>query len=153
MFKKLPSSNTLFVIIGILSFGLAFFFDNGWFEDIPMLCFGIFILYSNVFVAKEDGYTFKEEVTPTFDQLGYEILNERSLNFLERMNIAPEVSISAVSVNGIPTHSPKYLRKYHSVFTVKTKDNEILDVLTEITQHLDKEITVEILGTKTIQNT
>lgn len=151
MFKKLQFSNTLFVIVAMISFGPAFYFDSAWFVGIPMLCFGIFILYSGVFGAKEDGYTFQEEATPTFVQLGYVILNERSLNFLERMNIAPEVSIPAFSVNGIPIHSSRYLRKYHRVFTVKTEIDETLDVLTEIIQHLDKEVTIEVMGTKSIQ--
>ncbi|GEM_PF-2482656 len=147
MLKKL-SFNTLFIAAGIPAFGLAFYLNRAW----PIVLFFLiavsYLLYIRISGSDENDYTFKEEVSPSFTQMGYEILRERPLNFLERINREPEIEI-----NPGPHYTRRYLRKYHRVFTVRTKEQEILDVLTEIKQHADKEITVEILGTKVIEAT
>lgn len=136
------------ILIGATGFGLSVLMDTFW----PMLSGMLLSALLLFFNSPKDGYTFKEEVTTTFSEQGYEIIKERRLNFLERMNRDPEVEINVFSINDIPINKKRYLRKYHRVFTVRTKDHEILDVLTEIKQHLDKTITVEILGTKVIEN-
>lgn len=146
MLKKL-SFNTIFIIAGIAAFGLAFYFDRAWPIVLLFVIAGLYLLYLLLFAPSKDDYTFKEEVCPLFTQMGYTILNERSLNFGERMNREPEINI-----NPGPDYMRRHLRKYHRVFTVSTKDGEILEVLTAIMQNLDKEITVEILGTKTANN-
>lgn len=140
----------LVIFIGATGFGLSVLMDTFWPMLTGMLLSALILFFHN----PKDEYTFKEEVKATFSEQGYEIIKERQLNFLERMNRDPEVEISGFSINNIPIHKKRYLRKYHRVFTVRTNDHEILDVLTEIKQHLDKEITIEILilGTKTIQN-
>ncbi len=146
MFKK-TSFNTLFIVAGIAVFGLAFYFDRAWPVALLFVIAGLYLLYLLLFAPSKDDYTFKKEVGPVFTQMGYTILKERSLNFWERMNREPEINI-----NPGPNYTRRHLRKYHRVFTVSTKDGEILEVLTAILQSLDKEITVDILGTKTANN-
>lgn len=146
VFKKI-SFNTLFIGAGIVAFGLAFYFDRAWPVVLLFVLAGLYLLYLLLLAPSKDDYTFREEVGPVFTQMEYTILKERSLNFRERMNREPEINI-----NPGPNYTRRHLRKYHRVFTVSTKNGRILEVLTEILQHLDKEITVEILGTKEIVN-
>lgn len=146
MLKKL-SFNTLLIGAGIPAFGLAFYLDRAWPIVFLFVLAGLYLLYLLLFAPAKDDYTFKTAANPVFTQMGYTILKERSLNFLERMNREPEINI-----NPGPNYTRRHLRKYHRVFTVSTKDGESLEVLTEILQHLDKEITVAILGTKAIEN-
>lgn len=93
MVKKL-SHNTSFIYLGLLGFSLAFYLDRAWPVVFVFVITGLYVLYLLLLAPHEDNYTFKEEVTPLFTQHGYEILNERPLNFPERMNRAPEIKIN-----------------------------------------------------------
>lgn len=154
MLKKIISNNpnTLFVLVSIVAFILTLYFDTVWFFAIPLTCYLLFIFYSLLFGKADDDFELKDDVRTYFSTLGYTIIAERSLNFLERMNRDSDWEISVVSISNIPIHRPKFLRKYHRVFTVTTIDDQTLDVLTEIVQHLDREITIEVLGTKPSTN-
>lgn len=133
-----------FYLIAAAGFGLSAMTDTAWPMLIAIVLGALLIFFNN----NKDDFEFKEDVAKVFAEQGYEIIKERHLNFLERMNRDPEVNVSILSFNELSLSPRRYLRKYHRVFTVLTQDKETLDVLTEIIQHLDTSVTVEILGTK-----